>query len=317
MSETPITSADPAADTSAASELRELLDELRSVTGSLTAASAAPVSSEAPQQLPYASVVEHVHATVEALVPRDAVVAVVSRGDGDLIRLRDRQGWHFPQLETGVYAGYHPADANEAIAQLNQVLQRGAEYLVFPATSYWWFDQYPDFREYLDTRHELIADDAVTCAIYRLRSLTPMSLFEQDELTTRDADQLRRQVEDVVAALLPPDEHVAAVQRSGATPLQIANPTTTILHVGQDAATADLALLDEVRQAASDGVGYLIVPATCASVLSRHRPLRRYLARGHRLVVHHEHVCSIFQLFAGQAPAQRTFGWRGWIDGRA
>src|SRR5215469_338174 len=44
-------------------------------------------------------------------LPAEARVAVISKGDDDLLNLDGRYGMHFPQTVGGVYAGYHPADA--------------------------------------------------------------------------------------------------------------------------------------------------------------------------------------------------------------
>ena len=75
---------------------------------------------------------------VRCAVPRDATVLVISKGDDDLLRLDGRVCGHFPQTDSGVYAGYHPADAAEAIRHLEALKTKGAEYLLVPATSFWW-----------------------------------------------------------------------------------------------------------------------------------------------------------------------------------
>ena len=63
-------------------------------------------------------------------LPADARVLVISKGDDDLLRLDGRHGWHFPQTAGGVYAGYHPADSTQAIAHLETLRARGAEFPV-------------------------------------------------------------------------------------------------------------------------------------------------------------------------------------------
>ena len=47
----------------------------------------------------------HVRELVAAAVSPGSTVLVVSKGDGELLKLPDRVGWHFPQDERGVYAG--------------------------------------------------------------------------------------------------------------------------------------------------------------------------------------------------------------------
>jgi hypothetical protein len=107
---------------------------------------------------------------VERLVPLHTTIGVVSRGDDELLQLGDRQGWHFPEFPTGTYAGYHPADGQEAVAQLESARERGAEYLLVPATALWWLDHYGEFCGRLEDYYELLAADD---AAGRLYALTP------------------------------------------------------------------------------------------------------------------------------------------------
>ena len=52
-------------------------------------------------------------------------------------------------MEDGTYAGHHPADSAEAIAHLEALRAKGAEYIVFPQTALWWLDYYDALRELL------------------------------------------------------------------------------------------------------------------------------------------------------------------------
>lgn len=94
--------------------------------------------------------VERIHAAVRRVLPAGtAPIAVVSRGDEDLIRFDGHVGWHFPQTEDGDYAGYHPADSDAAIAELEDVRRRGAGYLLIPGSSSWWLEHYAGLRDYI------------------------------------------------------------------------------------------------------------------------------------------------------------------------
>jgi hypothetical protein len=117
--------------------------------------------------VPYPRLVELVRQAVARDVPADATVAVVGKGDSQLIDLPGRRGVHFPQTAEGIYSGHHPADSAAAIEQLNAARARGAEYLLFPATAFWWLDHYAELRRHLDERHRLVRDDE-TCVLYRL-----------------------------------------------------------------------------------------------------------------------------------------------------
>ena len=93
--------------------------------------------------------------------------AVVSKGDNELLQLDGHHAWHFPQTAGGVYAGCHPKDSADAIQHLAELRTKGAEYLLFPKTAFWWLDHYAELKNQLESRHTLICrDDA--CVIYGL-----------------------------------------------------------------------------------------------------------------------------------------------------
>ena len=115
-----------------------------------------------PQPESYTQLVDRVLEIMRETVPLGANVLVVSRGDGELLRVEGRRAGHFPQLADGVYAGHYPADVAEVIAQL-EVLE--AEFLVFPRTSLWWLDHYDGLRDHLDGR--LVRVESA-CSIFAL-----------------------------------------------------------------------------------------------------------------------------------------------------
>jgi hypothetical protein len=102
------------------------------------------------------------------VVPPSKTVLVVSKGDENLLRLGSRTGWHFPRADDGRYAGHYPADSEDAVRQLELLRDRGAGYLVFPATSMWWLDHYPELSRHLENRYTSLVRDEDTCAIYDL-----------------------------------------------------------------------------------------------------------------------------------------------------
>jgi hypothetical protein len=114
------------------------------------------------------SPVERIRGVVRAGVPEGTTVAVVSRGDEELVRLPRREGWHFPQVEGGVYAGHHPADSAAAIAQLEELRERGADFLLIPCTSFWWVDHYEGLRRHLEAHHRLVAFHEDLCLLFAL-----------------------------------------------------------------------------------------------------------------------------------------------------
>jgi hypothetical protein len=94
-------------------------------------------------------------------------VLVASRGAEELVSFEAHDGWHFPQLGDGTYAGQHPADAEDAIGELERLRGRGAEYLVLPATALWWLDHYGGFRDHLE-RFPRLVDEEDTGVIFDL-----------------------------------------------------------------------------------------------------------------------------------------------------
>jgi glycosyltransferase involved in cell wall biosynthesis len=69
----------------------------------------------------------------------------------------------------GEYNGDRPRNSDEVIDHLEAIRARGAQYLLFPATEFWWLDQYQKFREHLETRYSAIVRDKRTCIIFDLR----------------------------------------------------------------------------------------------------------------------------------------------------
>lgn len=107
------------------------------------------------------------HAAVTGRLEPGARVAVVSRGDDELLALGGYSLGHFPQAVDGEWAGYHPADDEEAIAELAAVQSRGFQYLAFPSTSQWWLDHYVGLRSVLEQDAERVHASS-GCTIFRL-----------------------------------------------------------------------------------------------------------------------------------------------------
>lgn len=116
----------------------------------------------------YQREVAHVRQVVNARLPRGAIVVFVSHGDDDLLELEGgRRGWHFPQTEDGTYTRNKPGGAPEIVAHLEQLWAKGAQYIVFPKTAFWWLEDYPDFKRYPERNCQRIYSDD-DCTIYQL-----------------------------------------------------------------------------------------------------------------------------------------------------
>jgi glycosyltransferase involved in cell wall biosynthesis len=117
----------------------------------------------------YRDLVERIRTIASRVVPPGEVVAVVSRGDGELLKLNHAPAWHFPEARPGVYAGHHPADSNAAIVALETARARGAAFLLFPGTAFWWLEHYEGLREHLDKRYRCVWRDE-RCAVFDLKA---------------------------------------------------------------------------------------------------------------------------------------------------
>jgi len=115
----------------------------------------------------YAELVRRIHAVALATLPPGAHVLVISRGDEALFP-PGLVATHFPQGPGGVYAGYHPADGDAAVAHLEQCRAEGAEFLLLPATAFWWLDYYGGFLQHLMGRGRVLHHDG-HCVIFDLR----------------------------------------------------------------------------------------------------------------------------------------------------
>jgi len=98
-------------------------------------------------------------------------VLVVSRGDEALLPPGLAAG-HFPQAPSGAYAGHYPADSDAAIAHLEQCRAEGAEFLLLPATGFWWLDYYGGLLQHLMGRGRVLHHDG-HCVIFDLRAHAP------------------------------------------------------------------------------------------------------------------------------------------------
>jgi hypothetical protein len=112
-------------------------------------------------------IVADVRALVALVTPVGARLCVISKGDAELAKISKRDAWHFPRADTGAWAGYHPANSEDAVAHLEALRAQGCSYLVIPAPSLWWLDFYEGFAEHLATDcPTLVASE--TCHIYAL-----------------------------------------------------------------------------------------------------------------------------------------------------
>ena len=122
---------------------------------------------EVTRELNYLRLTAAIADVVRSVVPTDAPVAIVSKGDDRLVRWCSPSAVHFPQDDHGQYLGFHPADSDAAIRNLEAARRRGAAYLVLPNTSYWWLTHYVDLTAHLDKKYTAVWANGI-CRVYEL-----------------------------------------------------------------------------------------------------------------------------------------------------
>jgi GT2 family glycosyltransferase len=116
----------------------------------------------------YRELVAGIRRFVAEALPPGATVAVISKGDVELLELEGRRAWHFPEGEDGTYAGHYPADSRACIAELERLRSKGAEFLLIPATARWWLRHYTQFAEHLHTHYGVLGDEQAPATIVSL-----------------------------------------------------------------------------------------------------------------------------------------------------
>jgi hypothetical protein len=118
----------------------------------------------------YAQLVPRVCSIAERALPESARVLIVSRGDDALLELDGRVAGHFPQ-DGDKWAGFYPQDGNDAVTHLDDLVAAGWQFIVFPATAFWWLEYYEKLASRLLARGRAIWHSA-DCAIFALDRAT-------------------------------------------------------------------------------------------------------------------------------------------------
>lgn len=127
----------------------------------------------------YDALIDSIRAAVAGALPKNSTIAVISRGDVELLKLESHRAWHFPRMDDGQYSGHYPADSAAAIAHLELLRETGCEYLLVPRTAMWWMDHYPQFAEHLEREYRRLNIDGDACAILDLVKREPAETIEE------------------------------------------------------------------------------------------------------------------------------------------
>ena len=136
----------------------------------------ATTGNPASRMLRYESHQASVQKILAQVTEPGCTIAVVCRGDEEMVRIEGRVGTHFPQALEGYFSGFYPADNEAAVTHLEAVRDRGVDYLVFPVASLWWLHHYRIFGRYLTEHyHRMHVDDDCVVFDLRTRSAEPQS----------------------------------------------------------------------------------------------------------------------------------------------
>ena len=266
-----------------------------------------------PSDQNYPRLVERVRAAVREAVPAGASLLIVSKGDDDLLRVDDCRTSHFPQASGGAYAGHHPADDAGAVAQLEGLRVKGAEYLVLPATSVWWLEHYEGFRRHLESTADVVVCRPDTCIVFSLikRQAAPEASVKR-WATTIPYARLVEYLRDAVAKDVPPDAMVAVVSKGDSQLIDLPGrrgvhfpQTDEGVYAGHYPADS-AAALSRLGLARAKGAQYLLFPATAFWWLDHYADFRRHLDQTYRRVRDDE-TCVVYALVAQHGP---TSAWR-------
>ena len=255
----------------------------------------------------YHQLTHAVRELVQSMLPAGAIVAVVSRGDDQLLSLGDRVGWHFPQDPNGQYTGYHPADSTTAIAHLEDVRERGADYLLIPNTALWWLDHYIGLSTTSRPTIRLVVNRDDVCLVFQLSDRAAMGGARAGAPVRREraGGEFVQQFRDLLASLLPGGSVVAVVSLGDRALTELSGLD------GRDfpgpGLVAGAPVAPHADALARLGVRFLVVPRMAFDWLEEESELADHLARDHRFVTRQEHLCEIYELEIGNGRlASRT-----------
>jgi GT2 family glycosyltransferase len=116
----------------------------------------------------YMQLRQRIQSLASTHLPGGSTVAVISKGDEELLKLNGHRSWHFPQATDGQYANLYPANSAEAIAHLERLRAKGGDFLLIPKPAFWWLEHYEAFKQHLEDRYRLTTFEKDTCLIFDL-----------------------------------------------------------------------------------------------------------------------------------------------------
>ncbi len=241
----------------------------------------------------YQQLITRIHEAVDQLIPVESTVLVVSKGDPALLALGQRSGWHFPRAADGQYAGFHPADSDDAIGRLEAQRDLGARYLVIPSTSAWWYEQYPEFISHLRTCGRELIEDPSLGSIFEL---APKTLPPSPVVKAEVSAQSNQQLLDLLEVILPGSATIAVITARNDDLATQSRLRTVVLRYVDDLRVDENEAIRDLRELAGGTADFLVVPSSCNEWLSDQRIFARFITKSYPLVTDQRNVCKIYDL---------------------
>ncbi len=245
----------------------------------------------------YQQLIGRMQRAVDELVPAGSTVLVVSKGDPALVSLGPRTGWHFPRAADGQYAGFHPADNNDAINRLEVQRQLGARYLVIPSTSSWWLDHYSEFIAHVRSCGRPLLEEPDLGAIFELDPVTAPALAQVN--AEGEPRQSIQQMVNLLEAVLPATARIAVIATKDDEFVAHSPLPAIALRLADDAVIDPIAAVSELRALADGIADFLVVPISSREVLDRQVLLAKHIEQSYSLVTNQRNVCTIYDLRLG------------------
>jgi hypothetical protein len=234
----------------------------------------------------YDELCQRLRAIVQEATPEGATVAVVSKGDPQLVELEDRIGWHFPLDAEGRYAGFHPKSAEDAVDHLDALRGAGAQFLCLPATAFWWLNHYQGLAVWLNEHCQLVAHEFTTCLIYSLHPSPETKMLPREP---QGAAIARARV--LLDSLLP----------EGALVFVVGPGTDGLSAPGREIEALGANQADGLRRLAAfqaDRPTFVLMPASLPD--ARLDPgFESFISGRLDPIAHREHLCNLFRLRSG------------------
>jgi glycosyltransferase involved in cell wall biosynthesis len=257
---------------------------------------------------------QQIRQIVNANLPEQAKVLVVSKGDEELLQFEGRRGWHFPQTGKNVYAGYYPANGADAIVHLEELRRKGADFLLFPSVAFWWLDHYTELAAHLEKRYKRMASPDGACLIYDLRNpaigktngasstLRRPRAYAAPTNQRGHYDELKQNIRQIVNANLPDQAKVLVVSKGDEELLQFEGrrgwhfpQTGKNVYAGYYPANSAEAIahLEELR---CHGADFLLFPQPAFWWLDHYADFKAHLKNRYGLLLQQEGACLIYDL---------------------